>query len=298
MSPAKPAPFDTHSTAFRATLRQAQDVAQDAELRWPEQLRRGIIQHKYFGRRVVFMSFVRNHCLALLVMLNMIILVPCLPAPAEPPTPTLPPLILPPTPTLPPPTPTPLPAVRTGTVVQEMTEKCETLSIEEIDNLLTSFLPTHTRPPQYPIDTYRIWFQTRNEEDVIVQIQADVRFPRVQGGVEEFPVFVYGPGTTGVATKCAPLDEQTMGCNWGNYRSHLLSYATQGYITIIANWQGFEDPDRTHPYFVAELEGRVMLDAARAVYDFFEHLPSDDIFARPAPAIFLGGYSQGGHGAF
>jgi hypothetical protein len=38
MSPAKPAPFDTHSTAFRATLRQAQDVAQDAELRWPEQL--------------------------------------------------------------------------------------------------------------------------------------------------------------------------------------------------------------------------------------------------------------------
>jgi len=32
----KPAPFDTHFTAFRATLRQAQDVAQDAELRWPE----------------------------------------------------------------------------------------------------------------------------------------------------------------------------------------------------------------------------------------------------------------------
>ena len=240
-----------------------------------------------------------HHHLALLVMLSMIILLRCAPAPVEPTKPVLPTLILPtPTPLPPTPTPTPLPEVTTGTVFQGMTEKRETLSIEEIDNLLIGFLPTHTRSSQYPVDTYRIWFQTRNEDDVVIQIQAEVRFPRVEGDVEEFPVFVYGPGTTGIATKCAPLEEQARGYNWGDYRSHLLSYATQGYITIIANWQGFDDPDRTHPYFVAELEGRVMLDAARAVYDFFEHPPSDDIFARPAPAIFLGGYSQGGHGAF
>ena len=246
------------------------------------------------------MNFVRSHHrLALWVMLNMIILLRCAPAPVEPTTPVLPTLILhTPTPLPTTPMPTPLPAVTTGTVVQEMTEKRETLSIGEIDNLLVSFLPAHTRPSQYPVDTYRIWFRTRNEDDVLIQVQADVRFPRVEVDVEEFPVFVYGPGTTGIATKCAPLDEQARGCNWGDYRSHLLSYATQGYITIIANWQGFDDPDRTHPYFVAELEGRVMLDAARAVYDFFEHPPSDDILARPSPAIFLGGYSQGGHGAF
>jgi hypothetical protein len=41
-----------------------------------------------------------------------------------------------------------------------------------------------------------------------------------------------------------------------------------------------------------------MLDAARAVYDFFEEPPAKDILARPDKAIFLGGYSQGGHGAF
>jgi pimeloyl-ACP methyl ester carboxylesterase len=46
------------------------------------------------------------------------------------------------------------------------------------------------------------------------------------------------------------------------------------------------------------LEGYVMLDATRAVYDFFEDLPSDKIKARPAQAVFFGGYSQGGHGAF
>ena len=32
--------------------------------------------------------------------------------------------------------------------------------------------------------------------------------------------------------------------------------------------------DMTHPYFVSELEGRVMLDAARAVYAFFEEPPA------------------------
>jgi pimeloyl-ACP methyl ester carboxylesterase len=41
-----------------------------------------------------------------------------------------------------------------------------------------------------------------------------------------------------------------------------------------------------------------MLDLTRAVYDFFANLPSDDILARPAQAVFFGGYSQGGHGAF
>jgi pimeloyl-ACP methyl ester carboxylesterase len=78
----------------------------------------------------------------------------------------------------------------------------------------------------------------------------------------------------------------------------MLSYAAQGYMAILPNWQGFDDRDRVHPYFVAELEGRVMLDAARAVYDFFAHPPAQDILARPAQAVFLGGYSQGGHGAF
>jgi hypothetical protein len=78
----------------------------------------------------------------------------------------------------------------------------------------------------------------------------------------------------------------------------MMSYTSQGYITILPNWQGYDDRDRTHPYFVAELEGRVLLDAARAVYDFFENPPDENILARPIQAVFFGGYSQGGHGAF
>lgn len=236
----------------------------------------------------------------LLFALNAALLLACFPAPVEPTKSTyVPPLSLP-TPTLLPPTPmpTPPPAAQSGTLVQDMTRKHESLSIAEIDGLLNAFLPAHTHlPSQYAVDTYRIWFRTRSRDGLLIAIQADLRFPKVD--VEtEFPIFVYGSGTTGIANQCATLNEQFTGKNWGNYRSHLLSYSTQGYITIIANWQGFDDQAQTHPYFVSELEGYVMLDAARAVYDFFANPPAEDILARPAQAVFFGGYSQGGHGAF
>jgi pimeloyl-ACP methyl ester carboxylesterase len=179
-----------------------------------------------------------------------------------------------------------------------MTARHETLPVKEIDLLLAGFLHANARlPAQYDIDTYRIWFRTRDEDDLVISIQAEVRFPRV-AAPQTFPVLVYGAGTTGIANKCAALNERYAGRQWGNYRAHMVSYAAQGYIAVLPNWQGYDDPERTHPYFVSELEGRVMLDAARAAYDFFEQPPTADINARPDAAVFLGGYSQGGHGAF
>jgi len=246
------------------------------------------------------MRSVRTRRLVFLLVLNLVLVLACLPDESALNTPTpLGPLRLPtPTPLPPTLTPTPLPAMIPGTVVQAMTTKHETLSVEEIDRLLCGFLPANNQvPAQYDVDTYRIWFQTRDEEGLVTAVQADLRFPRV-AMTQTFPIFVYGAGTTGVATKCAVLNEHFAGRDWGDYRSHMISYATQGYIAILANWQGYDDRDRTHPYFVSELEGRVMLDAARAVYDFFEQPPAEDILARPDTAIFLGGYSQGGHGAF
>lgn len=243
---------------------------------------------------------VRVRYLILLGALNLVIVLACFPAEPDPGTPTpigpfkLPtPTSLPPTPTL-----TPLPSFDTGTVLSEMSRRHEIVSAGKVDDVLANFLPAHTRRPAlYGVETYRIWFRTRDEDGTMIAIQADLRFPRVET-VTEFPVFVYGSGTTGLANKCACLNEQFSGTDWGNYRSHMMSYASQGYITILPNWLGYDDQERTHPYFVAELEGRVLLDATRAVYDFFENLPDEDILARPIQAVFYGGYSQGGHGAF
>jgi hypothetical protein len=243
---------------------------------------------------------IRVRYLVLLVALNLILVLACLPAESGPSTPTpIGPFMLPtPTPLPPTPTPTPLPSLNTGTVVREMSRRHEMLAADKVDDALAAFLPAHTRrAAQYGVDTYRIWFRTRDENDLVVSIQADLRFPRVETGTE-FPVFVYGSGTTGIANACATLNEQFSSRDWGDYRAHMMSYASQGYITILPNWQGYDDRDRTHPYFVADLEGRVLLDAARAVYDFFEEPPNGDILARPSTAVFFGGYSQGGHGAF
>lgn len=77
----------------------------------------------------------------------------------------------------------------------------------------------------------------------------------------------------------------------------MISYTAQGYIAILPQWQGY-DAARTHPYFILDLEGYVMLDAARAVYNVFNANLLPDVMARPMDAFFFAGYSQGGHGAF
>jgi len=174
----------------------------------------------------------------------------------------------------------------------------DTVSTEKINQLGTQFYPASNQvPAQYDVDRYQIYFQTLNESDEIVSVRAEIFFPRVSQWAA-FPIFVYGSGTTGIGTTCAPLDESTRGRNWGNYRTHMLSYTAQGYIAVLPLWQGYDDETRTHPYFVARLEGYLMLDAARAAYNFFATPLSPNILAQPLDAVFFGGYSQGGHGAF
>ncbi len=59
---------------------------------------------------------------------------------------------------------------------------------------------------QYPLDVYRIQFRTRDRLGTEIVVQADLRFPRVESETE-FPLFVYGSGTTGIANECATLNE-------------------------------------------------------------------------------------------
>jgi acetyl esterase/lipase len=150
---------------------------------------------------------------------------------------------------------------------------------------------------KYPVDMYRLWFQTLDESDQLVEIRADIYIPYVETETE-FPVLGHAAGTTGIGNRCAPLDEQARGRDWGNYHGQSLAYAAQGYIVILPNWLGFDDPDRIHPYFVAKLQGRTLLDAARAAYRFWEGGYANDVLARPAEAVFFMGYSSGGHAVF
>ena len=196
-----------------------------------------------------------------------------------------------------PPVPAALAELTIGSLVKEV-EFGTTISVDTINQLQAKFYPDNNQlPPQFAVDRFKLRFKSRNELGHWVSIRAEMFVPKVDAPAE-FPLFVYGAGTTGINNLCAPLDEDTHGRNWGQYQVHLLSYAAQGFITILPHWQGYDDPTRKHNYFIAGLEASTMLDATRAVYELFNKNLLTNVPARPAQAVFYGGYSQGGHGAF
>jgi hypothetical protein len=191
------------------------------------------------------------------------------------------------------PAPTQLPTP-TGTPVPEATATPMIAGGDVTDvSYIQRFRPSGT----YPVDMYRIRFETVDELNQIVETHAYLYIPYVETE-EAFPVLGHAAGTTGIGNGCAPLDERTTGRSWGNYHAHSLAYAAQGYIVVFPNWLHFEDPQRIHHYFVAELQGRTLLDAIRAAYRFWDSDQELDTLARPAQAAFMMGYSSGGQAIF
>jgi acetyl esterase/lipase len=157
-------------------------------------------------------------------------------------------------------------------------------------------LYSRASPPaaRYGVDQYLVTYLSTDEYGAPAEVIAQLYIPRLSSPAE-LPVYVMGAGTTGVGPQCAASKELPSVRNWGDYRAHMLSYASQGYIGILPDYQGFHGPGGVHYYFVADLESRMMLDAARAVYRIFENSP---LMAAPSNDVFLAGYSQGGHAVF
>jgi hypothetical protein len=151
-------------------------------------------------------------------------------------------------------------------------------------------------PALYSVDWYQIRFTTTDGRGQGVPVTAQVLVPRA-GQPAEYPVYVFGAGTTGLGAACAPSRERPLERDWGDFEAHLLSYATRGYIAVMPDYAGFSDPLRHQYYYVAEMHAHVMLDAARAVQAFLkgEGAPAG---VGVKNAYFFAGYSQGGHAAF
>jgi dienelactone hydrolase len=147
--------------------------------------------------------------------------------------------------------------------------------------------------PKYAVDRYLVKFISYDHLDKPIVITAQYYVPEVNAA-RDFPLYVFGSGTTGIGDACAPSKEVPEVANWSDYKSHMLAYASQGYIVIFPDYEGFNDLNRIHHYFNAELESNVLLDAARSFYAF---AVDKKLTARPAKEIFLSGYSQGGHAA-
>ncbi len=192
-------------------------------------------------------------------------------------------------------TPTDTAAGQPGTILEA--QFVETVSVEDINALNAGFYPPDSLvDAQHAVDIYRLTLQTSTELGEAITGQADLFVPRVTEATP-FPVFGYAPGTTGLGDGCAPSQEYTLGRQWGSYRTHMVSYAAQGFIGVLPNGMSYTDPERPHEYFIAELEAHMLLDAARAAYGFFATPPAE-VLAQPLDALFFAGYSNGGHTAF
>ena len=113
----------------------------------------------------------------------------------------------------------------------------------------------------YTIQLYRLRYKTVDRNERVTEVEANLYVPKVATQTD-FPVLLYGAGTTGLSDMCAPLNEFSSGKNWGAYHSYMLEYTAQGLIGILPNYQGFDDADLNHPYFVSEFQARALLDAA------------------------------------
>ncbi|MBW4062031.1 hypothetical protein HJC99_05665 [Candidatus Saccharibacteria bacterium] len=107
------------------------------------------------------------------------------------------------------------------------------------------------------------------------------------------PIFAFAPGTTGVGPQCAASLENVATASWGNYDSHMVTYASQGYAAVTTDYEGMRDPGHLHHYMVGPLEGRAVLDSIRALGQLSQSKGRLD-----QSSVFVAGYSQGGHAAF
>jgi pimeloyl-ACP methyl ester carboxylesterase len=186
-----------------------------------------------------------------------------------------------------------------GTVLES--EFVATYPAANIAGVIEQFYPPEqVRPARYSVDEYRVRLVSSNAEGEPIEIVAQLYVPSIEAETP-LPVFVMGAGSTGLDDRCAPSNERPEVQNWGSYRAFLLTMATQGYITILPDYAGFNDPDTIQPYYVAEMAGRVLLDAGRAVYSFFAEdaeWVTVETGVTPSDTVLLVGYSQGGQSVF
>lgn len=158
---------------------------------------------------------------------------------------------------------------------------------------IVSFLGGRSLPAAYELKEYDLQWLVSVEDASLAPVMADVFVP-IGDRDQVFPVIVYGPGSTGLADRCAPSREDLRIGNMGNYRNQMIAQASQGYIVVMPNYEGLDNPDRNPHYFNKDSEARTLLSAAQAT---LMSATQTGLPLQPQ-ALFFGGYSQGGHAAF
>lgn len=193
------------------------------------------------------------------------------------------------------PSPTPITAASTSaqpTYRVISFNKLSDISNTGIEKAQQSFLKTTHSTSVKHIASYELKYEIYTEKGKWVSLTARVYIPTTEG---TYPLFVFAPGTTGIADKCAPTLENVSIENLGNYQNHLIAQAAEGYVTAFSDYEGYNDPDTTEAYFIASSEARTLQGVVQSLVELKS--TTDKLTTADTSTVFLSGYSQGGHAA-
>lgn len=173
-------------------------------------------------------------------------------------------------------------------------EPLRSLTTAQAQSSIRSFLGGQNVRAIYPVDVYTLKFEVTVEDGSYSPITAQVFVPKSETPGEHFPLFVYAAGTTGLDDRCSPLKENQSRPSFGNYINQMVTQASQGFVVVLPNYEGFDNPDRIHYYFNSDLEARVLLGVSREILNARQ---TRSLPIQPN-TLFFGGYSQGGHASF
>lgn len=182
------------------------------------------------------------------------------------------------------------PEIQTGKIVSS--EPIQSFSAAQTLDQIRQTNKAFNLPVNFGYKKQTIRFNTSDGSSNDILVNAKVYMPdnAVAG---KTPVISFATGTTGIGDTCAASLEQPAKRNWANYDSQLAAYVSQGYIVVVTDYEGMRDESRMHHYMVGELEGKTVLDSIQALNNL--ELTKNNIDPN---AVFVAGYSQGGHAAF
>jgi pimeloyl-ACP methyl ester carboxylesterase len=143
------------------------------------------------------------------------------------------------------------------------------------------------------VATARLWRIVYTSSDIngkTVAVSGLIAAPTAAAPAGGYPVVVVAHGTAGINQGCAPSIKPFGKVDDKNTAYDYLvgQYVGAGYAVVMADFEGL-GVKGNNSYLVGEVEGRNVLDSARALKDFSE--------LKVNPKMLVAGQSQGGHAA-
>jgi pimeloyl-ACP methyl ester carboxylesterase len=142
----------------------------------------------------------------------------------------------------------------------------------------------------YGISVYDIHYESHSEYGIVDTLAGLVIIPHSL--TEAFPIFTYQHGTVILDSQAPSIT----GMSADNVEILFISLITapSGFITVIPDYTGIGDPDKYHPYIIANSHTQALVNMIRGVKQLSFELEGNDGF-QFNDQLFLVGYSDGGY---